>query len=122
MALLGSTEDVCGEAMNDKEADVFSSIRTSGGGEDPVDASERLQFVATWFRVLGFILVGIWILVGFATAVIERGDRQVGLRALLIGAASAGAGILLTTPLYFWFSAIASGVACLVDDSRHRQP
>lgn len=97
---------------------MLTSIHNRDGEQDDVDASERLRFVAGWFRILGFILVGIWILSGVAIAAVGFTDRHAGPGVLLIGAAGAALGILITAPLYFWFSAIASGVAALVDHSR----
>ena len=95
---------------------MFTSIHDQGG-EEHVDVSERLRFVAGWFRILGFILVGIWLLVGLATVAVALTTKQ-GAQGLLIGVVGAAIGILITAPMYFWFSAIASGVAVLVDHSR----
>ena len=85
------------------------------------DPSERLRFVAGWFRVLGFILVGVWILVGLVSVAVGLTTRQTAAQGLIFGVGGAAVGILLTAPLYFWFSAIASGVASLVDHARERK-
>lgn len=91
------------------------------------DPSERLRFVAGWFRALGFILVGVWVLVGLVSVAVgltSLRTRQTAAQGLIFGVVGVGGaalGILLTAPLYFWFSAIASGVASLVDHARERK-
>ena len=92
-----------------------------GGEEQSPDTSERLRFVSGWFRVLGFIYVGFWVFAGFAFAVVGLISREAGAKVLLpIGVVGATIGILITAPLYFWFSAIAAGVAEIVDQTRAR--
>jgi hypothetical protein len=104
---------------------MFTSISGSGHRDDESgDTSERLRFVSSWFRILGFIVVVIWMLAGFAFAAGVAAQAPVpGLTKALvvaIGVGGAALGILLTAPLYFWFSAIASGVADIVDHSRQK--
>jgi len=94
---------------------MFSSIHDSRGDES-VDTADRLQFVSRWFRMLGFGLVGLWLLGGLAVMVSALQDMPGGL-ALLIGVGGAVIGIFLTAPLYFWFAAMAAGVATLVERS-----
>ncbi len=87
--------------------------------ETSVDTSERLRFVSGWFRALGFILVGIWILAGLVFVALGLASHEEA-KGLIIGVAGAALGILITAPLYFWLSAIASGVASLVDHSKEK--
>src|SRR5258708_6348983 len=97
---------------------MLTSINDPDGEENGVDVSERLRFVAGWFRILGFIHVGMWVLAGFVLAVVGLTSRHPDVKVFLpIGVVGALIGILITAPLYFWFSAIASGVASLVDHS-----
>ncbi len=97
---------------------MLTSINDPDGEENEVDVSERLRFVAGWFRILGFIHVGMWVLAGFVLAVVGLTSRHPDVKVFLpIGVVGAPIGILITAPLYFWFSAIASGVASLVDHS-----
>ena len=98
---------------------VFTSIHDRE--ETNGDPSERLRFVAGWFRVLGFILVGVWILVGLVSVAVGLTTRQTAAQGLIFGVGGAALGILLTAPLYFWFSAIASGVASLVDHAKEKK-
>ena len=98
---------------------MFTSIHRRE--ETSVDPSERLRFVAGWFRTLGFILVGGWILVGLVSVAVGLTSRQTAAQGLIFGGGAA-LGILLTAPLYFWFSAIASGVASLVDHAKEKKP
>ena len=98
---------------------MFTSIHRRE--EASVDPSERLRFVAGWFRALGFILVGVWILAGLLFVALGLTTRQTAAQGLIFGVGGAALGILLTAPLYFWFSAIASGVASLVDHARERK-
>jgi hypothetical protein len=94
---------------------VFTSIRDPRAAESD-DPSERLRFVAGWFRVLGFIIVGLWVIGGLAITLemMSSGELDAPL-AVIVGISSAALGVLLTALLYFWFAAIASGVAVLVD-------
>jgi hypothetical protein len=98
---------------------VFTSMHDRE--ETSADPSERLRFVAGWFRTLGFILVGVWILAGLAFAALGLTTRQTAAQGLIFGVGVAALGILLTAPLYFWFSAIASGVASLVDHAKEKK-
>ena len=98
---------------------MFTSIH--GRGETSGDPSERLRFVAGWFRALGFILVGVWILAGLLFVAFGLTTRQTAAQGLIFGVGGAALGILLTAPLYFWFSAIASGVASLVDHAEEKK-
>ena len=55
---------------------MFTSIHRRE--ETSADPSERLRFVAGWFRTLGFILVGVWILVGLVSVAVGLTTRQNG--------------------------------------------
>jgi cell division protein FtsX len=94
---------------------MFSSIHEHRD-DDSVDTADRLQFVSGWFRWLGYGLIALWALAGFAVVMsgIQEGQRALGL---LVGVGGALLGIFLTSPLYFWFAAIAAGVATLVERS-----
>ena len=94
---------------------MFTSLKTEHNDE-AYETAERLRFVANWFRVLGFILVVLWIIGGVVFFVAGAASRQPG-QGLFIGVVAALVGILVTAPLYFWFAAVASGVATLVDRS-----
>ena len=98
---------------------MFTSIHRRE--ETSVDPSERLRFVAGWFRTLGFILVGVWILAGLVFVAVGLTTRQTAAQGFIFGVGGAALGILLTAPLYFWFSAIASGVASLVDHAKEKK-
>ena len=97
---------------------MFTSIHDRG--ETSGNPSERLRFVAGWFRALGFVLVGVWILVGLVSVAVGLTSRQMAAQGLIFGV-GAVLGIFLTAPLYFWFSAIASGVASLVDHAKEKK-
>src|SRR6266576_760008 len=100
---------------------MLPSIHDQDGEANDVDISERLRFVAGWCRILGFILVGMWALAGCVVAVVGITSRHAEDQMFLpIGVVGATIGILPSAPLYFWFSAIASGVASLVDHSSAR--
>ena len=101
---------------------MFTSIRDPRGfeGDDP---SGRLRFVAGWFRVLGFIFVGFWVIAGgvIILGMLSIGELDVRLT-VIYGIGVAALGVLLTAPLCFWFAAIASGVAVLVDRADAQRP
>ena len=85
--------------------------------DESVDTTERLRFVSAWFRVLGFVVILLWVLAGVVYISADVANRQP-TSVLLIGVAGPIIGILITAPLYFWFAAIAAGVATLVDHSK----
>ena len=95
---------------------MFTSIRDSE--ESSRDTSERLRFVSGWFRVLGFVLVAVWIVAGAGFVVVALKSPQPAF--VILGVVGAAVGILITAPLYFWFAAIASGIADIVDHTRPR--
>ena len=94
---------------------MFTSLRDQQ--DESADTTERLQFVAGWFRVLGFVVVALWVLGGVLVVFAGVASRSPG-QGLLIGVVGPIIGILITAPLYFWFSAIAAGVATLVERSK----
>ena len=112
LALLGFTHSNQGDQ-------VFTSIRKHRE-EESADTSDRLRFVSEWFRTLGVVLVGLWILAGLAFVAGGVKTRQTAA-GLIFGVGGATLGILLTAPVYFWFSAIASGLASLVDHAKERK-
>ena len=94
---------------------VFDSLRDQQ--DQSADTTERLHFVSGWFRVLGFVVVALWVLAGVLFVFAGVASRQPG-QGLLIGVVGSIIGILITAPLYFWFAAIAAGVAALVERSK----
>ena len=85
--------------------------------DESVETTERLRFVSGWFRVLGFVLIAFWILAGVVFVGAGVANKQPGL-GVLIGVAGPLIGIVITAPVYFWFAAIANGVATLIERSK----